>query len=135
MMFNKIKIVETKYVDEAIYQVAEITEIDRTNFVCRDCNTFNYIGKGKTRLFKYYDLPIDNKKTFLTLKRKLFLCKECGAYFVDNTPDLHNKVMTKRFYSAVIDAIESNIYNNSELARMFFMNEKSIRRFKKTLSE
>lgn len=107
-----------------------VTSIDKEILCCTACKSENYIGKGHRRFAKYRDLPINNKKTLLYLRRNMFLCKDCGTWFSDVNPDIYNKNVTNRFLDTLIAELKTTDLNNCEMARKYHLHEKSIRRYK-----
>lgn len=132
-MLETINIMNVEENNDTVFQRGKLIKVDRSVLSCTNCGTLNFIKKGKRRLCRYYDLPINNKKTLLLVKRQLFTCKECGGYFSDINPDIHNKNMTVRYYDALISEIKENKLNNMEISRKFHLHEKSVRRFKEEI--
>ena len=121
------KILETNEDDNDILISLEPLHIQVN---CKYCNSLNIRKKGSKKQF-YFDIPIRNKRTGLTIKVQKYFCEDCKKTFQNNLPQISD---TQNMTTRLLEHIQkqSLIKPFTHLANEIGMSEGNIRKIFKS---
>lgn len=95
--------------DEKIYHIVVSVKNDANiKQVCK-CGSEELKKSGHARIRKYRDVPFENYRVMIYLRKQNYRCRKCMSIFGEITPSIFNKNMTVRLREYIVDCFKKHI--------------------------